>query len=68
MTLDLPQDVLDELPAPDEQGLVRVSVALRMGEDGSATVAEIADVPVDMAEDDEMPEPTPEQAAANFMM
>lgn len=74
MTLDLPGDVLENLPDPDDQGLVRVAVALRMGEDGTATVMEINDVPVSSEEDDadELPEeaamPSADDVAAQMMM
>lgn len=61
------------LPEPDSNGLVRVVVGLNVADDGSATVAEINDVPVpsggdDESEEGEAPAPSademPEEGAA----
>lgn len=56
MTLDLSPEVLKTLPEPDAKGMVRVVVALQVGEGGEATVSEINDVPVTGA-DEKAPEP-----------
>lgn len=63
MELELPKDVLGSLPAPDEQGLVRVTAALKITGDGKASLVEINDMPVGaeksgkgkLLDDDEMP-------------
>lgn len=60
MEITLPADVLEELPSPDDQGLVRVSIAMKVGEEGSAEIVEINDVPVareGTEEDASMPSP-----------
>lgn len=66
MKITLPADVRDELPAPDSEGLVRVSVAMRVGKEGNeADVVEINDVPVGGDSDyDDMP--TPDDVAASI--
>lgn len=54
MKLDLPEDVIQGLPAPDSKGVVRINVGVRMSPDGSAQVVEINDTPVaDEAEGEE---------------
>lgn len=60
MELKLPPSVLEGLPAPDENGVVRVTVGLRMkaGEKGKARIVEINDTPVGpkLSEEDEQSE------------
>lgn len=53
MTITLPRDVVDTLPEADTNGVVRVVVAMRVGENGEASLAEINDVPVGGAEEEE---------------
>jgi hypothetical protein len=55
----LPKEVLDSLPSPDSEGLVRVQASLRLSE-GSAEIVEINDQPVPVGDeetDDAMPMP-----------
>lgn len=66
MTFTLPKEALGSLPAPDSQGLVRVTAALRLGEDGAVEVVELNDSPI-VQNDDENPMPAedmPDLAAA----
>lgn len=58
MKVTLPKEVLDSLPSPDSEGLVRVQAAIRIGE-GGAEIVEINDQPVPVGEstDDENPMP-----------
>lgn len=47
MTLTLPKDVLASLPAPDEEGLVRVTVAMKVNpSDGTADIEQLNGKPV----------------------
>ena len=67
MKITLPADVLSNLPAPDSEGLARVSVALRVSKDGKeADIVEINDVPVGSDEDYEKEMPTPDDIAASI--
>ncbi len=62
MTITLPKEVLDTLPQADTKGVVRVVVAMRVGDDGEASLAEVNDVPVGGAEEEEeAPEIEPEE-------
>lgn len=54
MKIDLPPDVLKGLPAPaSDDGLVRVSVGLKVGADGSCDLVEVNDTPVPTGADSE---------------
>lgn len=66
MELTLPDEVVKSLPSPDGQGIVRVTVSLKMGDGGEAYIVEINDVPVpedrdeeegEMPTEDSMPRP-----------
>lgn len=64
MDITLPKEVLGNLPSPDGQGIVRVTVSLKMGDGGKAEIVEINDVPVagddeegEMPSEDSMPRP-----------
>lgn len=67
MKISLPKEVLDSLPDPaSDDGLVRVTVGIKVGSDGSANLVEVNDVPVpttdeesEAAENSEAPEPPP---------
>lgn len=53
MQLTLPPDVLKSLPAPDEQGVVRVNAALKMGDKpGEVSIVAVNDMPVPAGKDD----------------
>jgi hypothetical protein len=60
LKVKLPKEVLDSLPAPDSEGLVRVQASLRLNGD-SADIVEINDSPISSDEnepdDDENPMP-----------
>lgn len=52
MKLTLPKEVLGSLPAPDEEGLVRVMVSMRVNaEDGTANIEQVDGKPVGDEED-----------------
>ncbi len=53
MRIDLPDDILQSLPAPDSQGLVRVTAGFKFSEDGEG---------VELVEVNDMPVPTGEEA------
>lgn len=54
MKLTLPPDLLKGLPAPSsDDGLVRVSVGLKIGADGSADLVEVNDTPVPTGADED---------------
>ena len=54
MKLDLPEDVLGKLPAPDSQGLVRATIGLRINpETGKADLVELNDEPLPSGGDDD---------------
>lgn len=56
MELTLPKSVLGSLPAPDEEGLVRVMVTMRVdSENGTANVEQIGGKPVGDEKDDTDP-------------
>lgn len=65
MKISLPKEVLDSLPDPaSDDGLVRVTVGIKVGSDGSANLVEVNDVPVpttdeesEAAQNAEAPEP-----------
>lgn len=73
MKINLPKEVLEGLPAPSsDDGLVRVTVGLQIGSDGSANLVEVNDTPVptsdeegeaEAAEDEMAPAPPDESAA-----
>ncbi len=46
MTIKLPKELMGNLPAPDSQGMVRVTVAMSVAGDGTAEIEEINDEPV----------------------
>ncbi len=52
MKIQLSPEVLEKLPQPSEDGLVRINAAIRVGEDGTATIASIEDIPVGESEED----------------
>lgn len=57
MKVTLPKEVLDSLPSPDSEGLVRVQASLRVTGD-SADIVEINDSPISSdGDDDENPMP-----------
>lgn len=66
MKLTLPKEVLGSLPAPDEEGLVRVMVSMRVNaDDGTANIEQVGGKPVgdDDADDpNSAPEPTDDAA------
>lgn len=53
MKIKLSQQVLEKLPQPAEDGLIRVNAAIRVGEDGMATIQAIEDIPVPQENEDE---------------
>lgn len=61
MTISLPSEVMGNLPDPDQNGLIRLVVAVRppskQGED--ATVVEINDVPVAAGDEQDSAEEQP---------
>lgn len=72
MDITLPDEVVKNLPSPDGQGIVRVTVSLKMGDGGTAEIVEINDVPVggddeegEMPTEDSMPRP--EDIASKIM-
>lgn len=66
MDIDLPSDVIESLPSPDQNGLVRVSIAMKLkSDDGKkASIVEINDVPCGDDSGDDYG--SPEEAAANM--
>lgn len=46
MDIKLPKEVLQSLPAPDDEGLVRVTAALKIDPDGGAQIVSINDKPL----------------------
>jgi hypothetical protein len=46
MDLTLPKEILQSLPAPDDEGLVRVTAALKIDPDGGAEIVSINDKPL----------------------
>lgn len=47
MTITLPKDVLDKLPAPDSGGIVRVNAGLKIDPNsGDVEIVEINDAPL----------------------
>jgi hypothetical protein len=78
MELTLDSEVLNSLPEPDSQGLVRVGAAFKVSPDGSIRIVEVNDMPVgaqeeegeepeskspsDMIKDDDLPNPEEMQA------
>lgn len=73
MEITLPEEALKSLPSPDGEGLVRVTVALKMGDGGKANIVEVNDVPVgsDDEKETDMPEesdmPSPDDIASSIM-
>lgn len=74
MEISLAQSVLEGLPSPDDQGLVRVTVALRMGEGGKADIVEVNDTPVPGGTEEEtegadeaLNFPSPEEVGASMI-
>lgn len=64
MKLTLPPDVIKKLPAPaSDDGLVRVTVGLKIGADGSADLVEVNDTPVPTGADEEEA-PAPDDGSA----
>lgn len=61
MIYKLPKEVLGALPAPDSEGLVRVTAAIKVDDDGSARVVELNDmaIPSDDKEDEETDDANP---------
>lgn len=60
MDISLPKEILQSLPAPDDEGLVRVNAALKIGPDGEAEIVSINDKPLptdseDATDDDASP-------------
>lgn len=54
MEISLPKDVLGKLPAPDSQGVVRVTAGLKVdAESGKVEIVEINDEPVPMGDEEE---------------
>lgn len=53
MQIKLPKELLDSLPSPDSNGLVRVMAAVRVDPEGNATVVRLGDTPVDTTSDRE---------------
>lgn len=64
MKLTLPKEVLRSLPAPDEEGLVRVMVSMRVNaDDGTANIEQVDGKPVgDDSDDPAEPEATDDAA------
>ena len=58
---------MDSLPTPAEDGLIRVTAALRIGDDGSATIESIEDIPLP-SEDREEESETPEMLGTQDQM
>lgn len=53
MKITLPKEVLDALPAPSsDDGLVRVTVGIKLGSDGSANLVEVNDTPVPTSDEE----------------
>jgi hypothetical protein len=53
MTITLPKDVLASLPAPDEEGLVRATVAMKVNpSDGTADIQQLNGKPVGTGDGD----------------
>lgn len=55
MKFDLPKDLAESLPAPDDEGLVRVTAALKLGADGKAEIVSLNDKPLPTESDDSSP-------------
>jgi len=54
MTISLPKDVLDKLPAPDSGGIVRVNAGLKIDPNsGDVEIVEINDTPLPMGDEKE---------------
>jgi hypothetical protein len=53
----LSKEIIDGLPAPDSQGLVRVKAALKLSGDGMGEIVEVNDQPVPVGNDDDEPMP-----------
>ncbi|MFA9262782.1 MAG: hypothetical protein ACEQSB_05570 [Undibacterium sp.] len=60
MKIQLSPEVLEKLPQPAEDGLVRINAAIRVGEDGMATIASIEDIPVGESKEEDGEEEKPE--------
>lgn len=58
MKISLPKDIAEKLPAPDDEGIVRVTAGLKIGPDGKADLLSLNDSPLPTdkeEEDDESP-------------
>lgn len=59
MTIPFPKDAVAKLPAPDEQGMVRVQATLKISSDGGVDLQDLNGTPVGSAEnDDDAPMPS----------
>lgn len=52
MNISLPKSAIEKLPAPDDQGLVRVMIAMKVEEGGEADIVEVNGSPVPSGRDD----------------
>lgn len=50
MNVKLSKEAVASLPEPGEDGVIRVTCGLKMGQDGSPTLVEVNDMPVDSTE------------------
>lgn len=59
MNISFPKDALAKLPAPDEQGMVRVQATLKISGDGTVDLQDLNGTPVGKeSSDDETPMPS----------
>ena len=63
MNIKLPEEVIKGLPEPSsDDGLIRVTVGLKLGSDGSVNLVEVNDNPVPTSDEEADAEPdSPEQ-------
>jgi len=59
MKIKLPKELAESLPSPDDEGLIRVTAALKVAGDGKAEIVSLNDKPLpsgdDEPDDDESP-------------
>ena len=61
MKIKLSPEVLEKLPQPAEDGLVRINAEIRVAQDGTATIQSIEDIPMPQEDGEEEEPESPEQ-------
>ena len=71
MKIKLSTEILDQLPKPDSQGIIRVTAAIKVSADGKAEIQELNDQPVPSSDDEEEENddknPMPDEDAADLL-